>query len=395
MEKPMDSFSKSLIADRREIIFRPEVYKFQKFSEMAEQFRLNERDLVMTNAHIFEDYMKDAGLKCQFVFREKFGPGEPSEQMIQEIFDAVPYDSYDRVIAAGGGAILDLCKLMGCRRPDTVHNLFFKRFPVLHEKEVIAVPTTCGTGSECTNISVAIVRDEKDGVLTGGETKLGLVSDDMIPDKVCLIPELLTTLPYKPFACSAIDALVHATESFLSPHRKTMTSELFSEKAMELILEGFQRIAAEGSEARFAFLDPFVTASFYAGIAFLKAGCGPVHGMSFPLGGTYHVPHGESNYMLFGAILDYYDAHKPDGELMRFKALVARSLNCSPQDAIPALEALLQRILPLRALHECGFTEEDCRTFPVSVEANQQRLMTNAYYPLDLSSEEAIYRKCL
>ena len=78
--------------------------------------------------------------------------------------------------------------------------------------------TTCGTGSECTNISVAIVKDEKDGVLTGGETKLGLVSDDIIPNKVCLIPELLKTLPYKPFACSAIDALVHATESFLSPH---------------------------------------------------------------------------------------------------------------------------------------------------------------------------------
>ena len=42
--------------------------------------------------------------------------------------------------------------------------------------------------------------------------------------------------------------------------------------------------------ARFEYLDEFVTASFYAGIAFLKAGCGPVHGMSFPLGGTYHVP---------------------------------------------------------------------------------------------------------
>ena len=62
------------------------------------------------------------------------------------------------------------------------------------------------------------------------------VSDDIIPNKVCLIPDLLKTLPYKPFACSAIDALVHATESFLSPHRKTMTSELFSEKAMDMIL---------------------------------------------------------------------------------------------------------------------------------------------------------------
>ena len=239
--------------------------------------------------------------------------------MIQIMYDAIPYDSYDRVIAVGGGAIMDLCKLLGCKRPDTVHNLYFKRFPVVHEKDVIAIPTTCGTGSECTNISVAIVKDEKDGVLTGGETKLGLVSDDIIPNKVCLIPELLKTLPYKPFACSAIDALVHATESFLSPHRKTMTSELFSEKAMDMILKGFKLIDEKGQDARFEYMDQFVTASFYAGIAFLKAGCGPVHGMSFPLGGTYHVPHGESNYMLFGAIMDYYDEHKPDGEIMKLQ----------------------------------------------------------------------------
>ena len=314
--------------------------------------------------------------------------------MIQVMYDAIPYDSYDRVIAVGGGAIMDLCKLLGCKRPDTVHNLYFKRFPVVHEKDVIAIPTTCGTGSECTNISVAIVKDEKDGVLTGGETKLGLVSDDIIPNKVCLIPELLKTLPYKPFACSAIDALVHATESFLSPHRKTMTSELFSEKAMDMILKGFKLIDEKGQDARFEYLDEFVTASFYAGIAFLKAGCGPVHGMSFPLGGTYHVPHGESNYMLFGAIMDYYDANKPDGEIMKFKELVARILGCEVKDAIPEMNALLQRILPLRPLRDCGFTEADFKIFPQSVETNQQRLMTNAYYPFDLESEEAIYRKC-
>ena len=241
---------------------------------------------------------------------------------------------------------------------------------------------------------MAIVKDEKDGVLTGGETKLGLVSDDIIPNKVCLIPDLIKTLPYKPFACSAIDALVHATESFLSPHRKTMTSELFSEKAMDMILKGFKLIDEKGQDARFEYLDEFVTASFYAGIAFLKAGCGPVHGMSFPLGGTYHVAHGESNYMLFGAIMDYYDEKNPDGEIMRFKELVAGILGCEAKNAIPEMNALLQRILPLRPLRDCGFTEEDFKKFPQSVEANQQRLMTNAYYPFDLESEEAIYRKC-
>ena len=390
----VDAFSASLMADKREIIFAPTVYKFETFAQMVEQFQLGERDVVLTNKFIYGPVIEKLGLKCSFVFKDQLGGGEPSEAMIQAMYDAIPYDSYDRVIAVGGGAVMDLGKLLGCKRPDSVHELYFKRFPVVHEKEVIAAPATCGTGSEVTNISVAIVKDEKNGVLTGGETKLGLVSDDIIPNKVCLIPELLSTLPYKPFACSAIDALIHATESFLSPHRKTMTSELFSVKAIELILEGFRRIAEGGPDARTAYFDQFLTASMYAGVAFQKAGCGPVHGMSFPLGGTYHVAHGESNYMLFGAILDYYDEHDPDGEIMKFKQLIANCLGCEAKDAIPALNELLSHILPLRPLHDAGFKESDFKAFPQSVEANQQRLMTNAYYPFDLDSIEAIYRKC-
>ena len=289
---------------------------------------------------------------------------------------------------------MDLCKLLGCKRPSSVHELYFKREPVVHEKEVIAIPTTCGTGSEVTNISVAIVKDEKNGVLTGGETKLGLVSDDIIPNKVCLIPDLLKTLPMKPFAASAIDALIHATESYLSPSRKTMTSEMYSVKAMELILEGFRRIGENGADARLDYLEEFVTASLYAGIAFLKAGCATVHGMSFPLGGTYHVPHGESNYALFGKILEIYDEIKPDGELAKFKALVGRILGCDASEALKKLAELEEKILPLKPLREYGFKESDIVDFPVSVMENQQRLITNSYVPMTRDLMERIYREC-
>jgi len=391
----MDAFSKALQADKREIIIAPTIYKFADFGSFAEEFKLNERDVVLTNEFIYKPFMAELGLKCNFVFQEKFGAGEPSEAMIQTMYEAIPYDSYDRVVAVGGGAIMDLCKLLGCKRPDTVHNLYFKRFPVQHEKEVIAIPTTCGTGSEVTNISVAIVKDEKDGVLTGGETKLGLVSDDIIPNKVCLIPDLIKTLPYKPFACSAIDALIHATESFLSPHRKTTTSELFSVKAMEMILEGFRRIGEDGPDARLDYLDEFVTASLYAGIAFLKAGCGTVHAMSFPLGGTYHVAHGESNYALFGKILEIYDEKDPNGEIMKFKQLVARITGCKAENAISYLNELLEKVLPLKPLKEYGFKESDIKDFPVSVEANQQRLITNSYVqPWTKELMERVYREC-
>ncbi|MDD3165332.1 MAG: 4-hydroxybutyrate dehydrogenase [Oscillospiraceae bacterium] len=390
----MDAFSASLMADPREIIIAPTIYRFASFADMAQRFALNARDVVLTNEFIFQPFMAQLALPCQFVFYEQFTGGEPSEDMIEALFRAIDYDSYDRVIAVGGGAILDMGKLLGCKRPDTVHNLFFKRFPVQHEKQVVAVPTTCGTGSECTNISVAIVKDEKDGALTGAETKLGLVSDDMIPGTVCLIPSLLATLPYHPFACSAIDALIHATESFLSPQRKTMTSEMFSVRAIELILEGFRQIAANGPEARMAYLGEYLTASLYAGIAFLKAGCATVHAMSFPLGGAYHVPHGESNYMLFGEILQLYDAVQPEGELLRLKQLIARVCGCKDTDAIAALRGLLEQVLPLRALHETGFTQADITAFPASVAVNQQRLISNSYVPMTRERMEAIYRAC-
>ena len=176
----MDAFSKALQADKREIVIAPTIYKFDDFKGFAEEFKLGERDCVLTNEFIYKPFMEELGLKCNFVFQEKFGGGEPSEAMIETMYEAIPYDSYDRVIAVGGGAIMDLCKLLGCKRPNSVHELYFKREPVVHEKEVIAIPTTCGTGSEVTNISVAIVKDEKDGKLTGGDTKLGLVSDDIM-----------------------------------------------------------------------------------------------------------------------------------------------------------------------------------------------------------------------
>ncbi|MCI8879367.1 MAG: 4-hydroxybutyrate dehydrogenase [Clostridiaceae bacterium] len=383
-----------MMKDKREIIIAPTIYKFANFGEFAQEFALGERDVVLTNEFIYKPFMEQFNLPCSYVFQEKFGVGEPSEAMIETMYEQIPYETYDRVIAIGGGAIMDLCKLLGCKRPSSVHELYFKREPVVHEKEVIAIPTTCGTGSEVTNISVAIVKDEKNGVLTGGETKLGLVSDDIIPNKVCLIPDLLKTLPMKPFAASAIDALIHATESYLSPSRKTMTSEMYSVKAMELILEGFRRIGENGADARLDYLEEFVTASLYAGIAFLKAGCATVHGMSFPLGGTYHVPHGESNYALFGKILEIYDEIKPDGELAKFKALVGRILGCDASEALTKLAELEEKILPLKPLREYGFKESDIVDFPVSVMENQQRLITNSYVPMTKDLMERIYREC-
>ena len=172
-----------------------------------------------------------------------------------------------------------------------------------------------------------------------------------------------------------------------------MTSELFGVKAMELILEGFRRIAEEGPDARFAYGEEFLTAATYAGLAFLQAGCATVHAMSFPLGGTYHVPHGESNYLLFGKVFEKYDEIKPDGKISEFKKTIARIIGGSEKDAIANLNALLEKILPLQPLRTYGFKEDDIEKFADSVLANQQRLVTNSYVPLDKELIMEIYRE--
>ena len=106
------------------------------------------------------------------------------------------------------------------------------------------IPTTCGTGSEVTNVAVAELKSL--------HVKMGLAVDETYADKAVLIPESLQGLPDYVFATSPIDALIHATESYLSPFASPQT-ELFSLKAIEMIMHGYMQMIANGgntAEAR-------------------------------------------------------------------------------------------------------------------------------------------------
>ena len=130
----------------KEILIKGQLYKFKTFQEFAEEFNLGNRDLIVTNEFIYKPFMEGLNLDSQIVFQEKFGDGEPSEEMLTDIFAALDPDSYDRIIAVGGGAIMDICKVLSLKRPTSVHDLYFKKFDVIPEKELVAIPTTCGTG---------------------------------------------------------------------------------------------------------------------------------------------------------------------------------------------------------------------------------------------------------
>ena len=254
------------------------------------------------------------------------------------------------------------------------------------EKELILVPTTCGSGSEMTNVAVF--------ALSKKGTKKGLASDEMYADAAVLIPELLRVLPFRFFATSSIDALIHAVESSLSPKGNTYT-RMFGYQAIEMILNGYMQIRDRGEEARMDHLEEFLLASNYAGIAFGNAGCAAVHALSYPLGATYHVTHGESNYAMFTGVMKNYMEIKTDGEIAKLNAFIAGILGCAAEHVYESLEELLDTILPKKRLHEYGVTEEDLVRFTDSVMTNQGRLMANNFVELDRERVYKIYRELM
>lgn len=365
-----------------QIVFRPNIYRFSTCSEFAEAFQPTAEDLILTNRYIYEPHFGNLQLPAQVLYQENYGTGEPSDVMTEEIIRDAGLWGCKRIFAIGGGTVIDIAKVLAVADSADVDSLYDKAPDLERRRSLIIIPTTCGTGSEVTNI--AVLNRTRMGV------KMGLVSQSMYATDAILLPELLEGLPLKVFAASSIDALVHAVESSLSP-RATPYTKLFGYRAIEMILGGYLKIASEGPAARIPLLDDFLTASNFAGLAFGTAGCAAVHAMSYPLGSAYHVAHGESNYAMFTGVLTQYRKKSKGGELAVMDQFLAGLLQCSTRDVYERLDELLGSILPKKALHEYGVTEKGLVSFTKNVMETQCRLMKNNFVPLNEADVYQIY----
>ena len=361
----------------------PEILTFDKCEEFCSKFNINKDDLIITNEYIYKPFFESFIQDATVIYRRDFGSGEPTDIMVEKIYNEVKDLDYKRVIGIGGGSILDIAKLFSLKKLSPVCDLFEKKFEPVKNKELILIPTTCGTGSEVTNISVLH--------LSSINSKLGLAHDEILADYAVLIPELLTVLPFKVFAASSIDALIHAIESFVSPKASVFT-EMYSIEAMKMIINGFKSIISNGKDELNNLLEDFLIASTYAGIAFGNAGTGAVHAMSFPLGSVYHVPHGEANYVCFTEIFKTYEKLNPNGKIKRLNNILSEILNCSEKETFEELDKLLSQILQKKSLKGYGATEEDLLLFTDNVMTKQGRLMGNAYVQLDKETVYNIYK---
>ena len=363
---------------------RPSLHGYAGLEAFLGDMGVGRGDLILTHRALLEDERLANG--AQVLYQEACGEGEPTCAMLLSLLNAAKRP-YRRVLGIGGGTVLDLAKLLSldyapCESDDTVLRLFDGSRAARKACPVVLAPTTCGTGSEVT--AVAVLLFERLNV------KLGMADAALYAQAAALIPSLLHTLPYKPFALSAIDALIHACESFVSP-RATRITRLFSANALRQALGVLAASPARKPDADG--LAALLEASTLAGIAFDNAGCGAVHALSYPIGGLCHLPHGEANYLVFLPVLRFYEARAERAPLEALKAVLGDAMNCPPGRAFDALEALLGRLYPRRTLAQAGVTGAMLPQMAKDVAARQQRLLSTAMCALTERDLLAIYQQ--
>jgi len=190
---------------------------------------------------------------------------------------------------------------------------------------------------------------------------------------------------------SAIDALIHGIEAFLSPN-STIYTDLYAEKAIEKILITFNTLSGDTSNRQLLNVSEVLMASNLAGLAFGNSGVGAVHALSYPLGGKYHVPHGESNYLFLNDVLMTYKKINPMGKITSLEMVISDALNCSIHESLKKLDELLRQLIEKQPLKSYGMNSQEISSFSTLVIETQQRLLKNNYAELSVTDLEKIYK---
>ncbi|WP_044339825.1 iron-containing alcohol dehydrogenase [Rossellomorea aquimaris] len=221
---------------------------------------------------------------------------DPELSIVEDCTKVFIEGNHDGLIAIGGGSAIDIAKSVSVYAgfDGSLSELIGTDLVPHKGAPIITLPTTAGTGSEVTNIS--ILSD------TEAQLKKGIVSDYLLPDVAIVAPEMTLTMPPSVTAASGVDALVHAIEAYISVHASPITDAL-AIYAIRMISENLPKAYANPNhlEAR----EKMATASLMAGMAFGNAGVGAVHALAYPLGGRYHIPHGVSNALLLPYVMEW------------------------------------------------------------------------------------------
>jgi alcohol dehydrogenase class IV len=221
---------------------------------------------------------------------------EPTVSSIEAGVNQVRQGNYDSIIAIGGGSPIDSAKAMSIlgKYGGVMRDFKFPRIVTEPGLPIIAIPTTAGTGSEVTRVT--IITDETN------DEKMLCVGIGFMPTAALVDYNLTLSLPPRTTADTGIDALTHAMEAYVSK-KASLYSDAQAIAAMKLLAPNLRRVFHDGSDKKAR--EAMMLGSTLAGIAFSNASVALVHGMSRPIGAFYHVPHGLSNAMLLPMVTEY------------------------------------------------------------------------------------------
>ena len=246
-------------------------------------------------AEKIENVLKDGGISYEIDDEVK---PNPTIANVHTGLDKLKVSGADFIIAVGGGSVIDTAKAIAviANNPDnydvvSLEGVDKSKNPPM---PIIAVPTTAGTGSE-TTMDYVITN-------TGQKRKMACMDSMVVPVVAILDTDIMASLPLKMTAATAMDALTHAVESYLSKGAFDF-SEMLSLKAVSLISANFLKVIKNLNdlEARKA----LTMAQYMAGMSFTNVGLGIVHSMAHPLSAFYDVPHGVANALILPYVLKF------------------------------------------------------------------------------------------
>ncbi len=284
------------------------------------------------------------------------------------------------VIGFGGGSVMDTAKmaayLLCSDQPLSecygVEQCTGERLPL------ILVPTTAGTGSEMTPISV----------LTKSATeKMGVSSHQLLPDLAVLDPILTLSVPPEHTAATGIDAMVHAIEAYTTKLKKNPVSDALALEALRLLSGNIRAVIDDPSDLRSR--GNMLLGAMLAGQSFANAPCAAVHALAYPLGARFHVTHGLSNAMLLAPVMRFNQAVAEDDYAQLGKVVFGEQ---SSERLIRGFEELGPSLgLPAK-LQDIGIAEADLAIMAKESMAQTRLLQNN---PREVSEADAldIYRE--
>ena len=237
--------------------------------------------------------LDDAGFSTQ-IFDQVVA--DPPERLVLEAVDFARRVSADIVVGVGGGSSLDTAKLVAAlaRSSQSIADIYGVDKVKGPRLPLVLAPTTAGTGSEVTPISV---------ITTGASTKMAVLALPLYPDLAVLDAELTVGVPKTHTAAGGVDAMVHAIEAYTTRHKKNPLSDLLATEALRILAANLGPVCRDGADrsAREAML----YGSMLAGQAFANASVAAVHALAYPLGGHFHISHGLANALMLIPVLRF------------------------------------------------------------------------------------------